>query len=357
MAERYFSAHKETQTKSTSPVQRPSLINKIVTRFNEWRKNKGILFLGRMPDISDVWYFTAKSWLKKQQEWDWVISSYAPYSTLLLGRYLKKAGKCKRLLLDFRDPWSNHHLFPGVPFLRLLENKLEKKCIEVADVLTAASPELLERYSKTYPSITVKAVVLNGYFQGNDSEFKKAVSSDLTITHMGSIYLNKHSPASFFKAVAAFKHQHRINLKLSWAGNEKLYLDKLAGNNGLSGIWQHYGHVDFKTSKDIVSRAHLGVVFDSNSLAFNGVLPVKVFDYMAFGLPILVIGKYGRSDLIEILKAYENYWFVGEKHSEIVVALEEIYRLNFPKVQPPEQFSRDYQNRQLLRLLKANEKN
>ena len=65
---------------------------------NNFRKDRGILFLGRMPDVSDIWYFIVKKHLKKREEkWDVVVSSYAPYSNLLIGSYLKKKNEPKCL--------------------------------------------------------------------------------------------------------------------------------------------------------------------------------------------------------------------------------------------------------------------
>lgn len=355
MAERYFSAYKETQTKSTSPVQRPSLINKIVTRFNEWRKNKGIIFLGRMPDISDVWYFTAKSWLKKQQEWDWVISSYAPYSTLLLGRYMKKAGKCKRLLLDFRDPWSTHHLFSGLPFIRLLEKNLEKKCLEHANAVTAATPRLMKLLTDTYSTIKISGVVLNGYFPQKKDIPINVFFSGITITHLGSIYLHKHSTEPFFEALADFKNQKKSDLRLMFAGNEKQFLDSLAEKYKISDVWQHLGYVDFETTQKIVSSAQIGIVFDSNTNDFNGVLPVKVFDYMAQGLPILLIGDVEKSDLTTILEDYGNFWAAKPNKASILKALNRIQHLNYPKISPPNRYTRRFQNEKLLKIIRKPE--
>ena len=51
----------------------------IRAKIDHFRKKSGILFLGRMPDVADIWYWKAKKIIRKSPTWDLVVSSYAPY--------------------------------------------------------------------------------------------------------------------------------------------------------------------------------------------------------------------------------------------------------------------------------------
>ncbi|RZF79194.1 hypothetical protein EXT46_14990 [Pseudoalteromonas sp. CO325X] len=296
-----FSSAKET-TPST-PSQKSGVLSLLLKFINNYRKSSGILFLGRMPDVSDIWYFIVKKHLKKREEkWDVVISSYAPYSNLLIGSYLKKKKRTKVFIADYRDPWLTHHLFKGVRLLHPLEKLLEKKVNSSADLICAATP-LLCKLTNADNVLAIK----NGFYGLATPNTAKQRQSPLVLVHTGSIYKHKQDIEPFFVALTQVKKRLPNPIRVYFAGNEYEHIVNLAIKHGLTEIVHHYGQLDKSHCETLLKEAHAGVSFDLNDEKFLGIIPVKVNEYIKYDLAILQMTKVTLSDATEHLKAFPKY--------------------------------------------------
>lgn len=270
---------------------------------NNFRKERGILFLGRMPDISDIWFCAVKHYLENREEnWDVVISSYAPYSNLLIGSYLKKKKRTKVFIADYRDPWLKHHLFRGISFFHPLESFLEKKVNSSADLVCAATP-LLCKLINADNVLTIK----NGFYGCVTPNTAKQKQSPLILVHTGSIYKHKQDIEPFFVALTQVKKRLPNPVSVYFAGNEYEHIMNLAIKHDLTEIVHHYGQLDKRHCETLLKEAHAGVSFDLNDEKFSGIIPVKINEYIKYDLAILQITKVTLSDATEHLEKFPKY--------------------------------------------------
>lgn len=275
----------------------------IINRINNFRKQRGILFLGRMPDISDIWFRAVKRYLEKREEnWDVVISSYAPYSNLLIGSYLKKKKRTTVFIADYRDPWLNHHLFKGISLFHPLESSLEKKVNSSADLICAATP-LLCKLTNADNVLAIK----NGFYGLATPNIAKQRQSPLVLVHTGSIYKHKQDIEPFFVALTQVKKRLPNPIRVYFAGNEYEHIVNLAIKHGLTEIVHHYGQLDKSHCETLLKEANAGVSFDLNDEKFLGIIPVKINEYIKYDLAILQMTKVTPSDATEHLKAFPKY--------------------------------------------------
>jgi glycosyltransferase involved in cell wall biosynthesis len=94
-----------------------------------------------MPDHHDLWALRSLPAVSAQK-WDVVISTGGPYSTHLVGYILKRRGKADRWGVDWRDLWTDNHIYPGLPLVRMVERYAEHKFHQHADVITTVSEPL-----------------------------------------------------------------------------------------------------------------------------------------------------------------------------------------------------------------------
>lgn len=307
-----FSGSKESSASISS--SKPS---KLVNLLNNFRKKRGILFLGRMPDVSDIWYLAVKHYLKSvDNNWDVVVSSYAPYSNLLIGRHLKKRSSA-RLVVDYRDPWCQHHLFEGIGILRPIEKWLESKINASADLICTATPTLSASVDKK------NVLTLTNGFSGapNPNPAKDNDSDALVIVHTGSIYKHKQNIEPFFKALQNLVHRVNYPVKVYFAGNEHDYVMSMVYAFDLEHVVEHVGFETKDNCERLLKKAHVGISFDLNDDEFSGIIPVKLSSYIKYDLVIMQLCKIETCDARRYLEKLPKYIRCGYSSDEILLHL------------------------------------
>lgn len=324
-------------SKKTSPIE----------WFLRFRKKTGILFLGRLPDVSFFWKLTAWKKIKNHQPWDIVIGSFAPYACLDLALKIKQKNLAKTFIADFRDPWTQHHLFSGLPLINTYEKYKEKTVISKADLITTATKGVKKKLVKQ-PKVHLN--IYNGF---DTYSQKRKPTKKFNIVHTGSLYTHKQNLQTFFGALKKAQNIYPL-ITVSFLGNEKAYIDKLIKENGLDcNKVKHYGLVDSKKSEEYIIDSSCTLSFDLNDRNFNGIVPTKLSSYIAHKKPIFQILKTRDSEASRFLKNYPVCYTSHYNEESIYLTLIEIYEENVRdnkllKSFDNEQFSRAKQTEPLL---------
>ncbi len=138
-----------------------SSIKKILIWINEKRKERGLACSARMPDIYDLWKTSAIKAVE-HEKWDLIVSTHGPYVCHSIAYELKKRGLTKKWIADYRDLWTQSHLFKGLFPFTILEKNLEKKYNEAADIITTVS-EPLKNALQSRLSVQKVYVIENGF--------------------------------------------------------------------------------------------------------------------------------------------------------------------------------------------------
>ncbi len=222
--------------------------------------------------------------LVKNKSIDLILISGRPFQQFDFGHYLKKKFGTP-WIADYRDEWNSHYRIPPKGFLRKfiasLERKSELRWISNADHLITVSEAGLERLEK----FTGKSgsVVRNG-FEPTEKIGKKD-ENKLKLLYAGTLYpyqdlsmivesiLKINDPALEFHLIGGFdtpqvEAEYR---KLMQEHPETfLYTSKLPKEE----------------FQDLAYQMDIGVLTPYKNL--DGCLPVKIFDYYALGLELLL---------------------------------------------------------------------
>lgn len=221
---------------------------------------------------------------------DTIITTGPPHSVHLIGHYLKELKKIK-WIADFRDPWTSigyHKKLKLTVLAKQRHTELEKLVLTNADKIVVTSQTTL----KEFRSITKQPIVVitNGY----DTTLPEQVTLDkkFTISHIGSM-LTGRNPENLWKVLSELIKENEIfkeKLVLQFIGVLSKDVLKSIENFGLKNHINVLGYVSHKEAIVYQQKSQILLLAEINSEETTGIIPGKLFEYMAAKRPILGVG-------------------------------------------------------------------
>jgi glycosyltransferase involved in cell wall biosynthesis len=304
-------------------------------KVNDYRIKKGLLMSIRMPDNLDFWISQALAWAQSQPPWDLVVSTHGPYATHIIGYRLKMKGQARRWVADFRDLWTDNHIYEGVyPFI-WFEKFLEYKMMKEADQISTVSGPLADALARKHGYGKV-FVVENGF----ESDLLQDLSPEPAfprdgkkrIIYAGTIYQGRRDPIPLFQAIATLAAQFGSRkalekLEVIFLGSNAEVLKELIVQYRV-GEWIKLGGFLPRIEVLRMQRdADVLLFLESEKGKKEGILTGKLFEYLASGTQIWGVGVDAGSspgDLIE--KAHAGILFGTDStkiYEELVLLLQE----------------------------------
>ena len=307
----YFS---KNDTKSISsgiikPAKKQSLTEKMLLYI------RGNYFI---PDARIGWVKPSVAFLSdylKKQPIDTVITTGPPHSMHLIGLELKKHFPVQ-WIADFRDPWTSigyHKELKLTEKSALQHKELEKKVLNVADTIITTSYTT----KKELEQLTSKPVrvITNGY--DVEQAEKPPLDKKFTISHIGSL-LSGRNPRVLWKALKevlkenkSFRNDFQLQLigKVSTEILETLKEFRLDSYLFMPGYVSHNEALKYQRSSQLL------LLIEIDSYETIGIIPGKLFEYMAAERPIIAIGPE-ESDITKILKETNTGKYFNYNESE-----------------------------------------
>jgi hypothetical protein len=253
-----------------------------------------------MPDFMDLWIKPALKALPKEEKWDLVVSTAGPYSVHFVAAKIKKRGAAKKWVADFRDLWTDNHVFPGLFPFNIFEGWIEKQLLRRADALTIVSPVWAEILGRRHGSERVH-VIENGFDPEDLAQLPptKIFPEDgkVRLIHTGKFYPDKQNVEILFRAIKQLldnSHTCSLSRKLEiiFAGPELDYIQQLTKIYGLEGIVQAVGFVKRSLCLAMQRDAHALLFFPWSETSGSGIglMSGKIYEYLFSQTPILAIG-------------------------------------------------------------------
>ncbi len=222
-----------------------------------------------------------------------IITTGPPHSMHLIGLHVKKRCQVK-WIADFRDPWTFIDFFEDLKLTNWARKKhfrLEKKVIESADRLVTVSKswgeEFFQLYGRKFEIIT------NGYDPEDFTSNSSNTTSDFfEITHIGSLSKDRNHPvfwqvlANICQSNSAFKEK----LKVSLIGTITPELSSEIKELGLSDNVILIDHMPHGEVIKKIEASTLLLLLINNTSNQMGIIPGKLYEYLAATRPILCIG-------------------------------------------------------------------
>ncbi len=284
------------------------------------RATTGVFSSVRMPDLTDFWVEPAIAWAKNhaatQGGWDAVVSSSGPYTANLVARVIRKQNLAKHWVADFRDLWTDNHIYRGLFPFTLRERRLEASCLRDADQFTTATDGLADKLrAKTRKPVET-------IYNGADPATFAALPTERIfpndglrrLVYTGTLYPHGQDTATLWLGLRLLHERDpRAFAKLRFV---------IAGAG--CPLWcaeaQSHGFADLLDVRGGVPRADaLRMQRDADALLLvdwhdpsQGVLTGKVFEYFQSSAPIALIGGSVTSPLARLVAQANRGHILGD---------------------------------------------
>lgn len=245
----------------------------------------------RMPDATLGWYpFAVKAGLALlgARKFDVIWSSAGPPTNHLIAAHLH-ARTGVPWVADFRDLWSLNYQDVRVRPFEIAEAWLEHRTLSGAARIVTIS-EGLARILADFYGREIQ-VVYNGY-DDISPPVAQTFDAGFTIRYTGSLYPGKQDIRPFLQALACARAvEPTFCPRVQFIGSELGWLSALAQGYGLSHIVECLDPLPREQALELQCQSTVLLLLGwSRSDGQPGVLPVKMFEYMRTGRPILEVG-------------------------------------------------------------------
>ena len=266
-----------------------------------WKERLSIWIRGNffIPDARCWWVNPSVKYLKaylKEHPVDAIVSTGPPHSMHLIAMKLKEALGIP-WIADFRDPWTEIDYYSKLRLTRWADRKhhrLEHEVLTKADRVVTVSPNWAERLEKLGAP---KADVIYNGFDENDliQAGEPTKSEKFTLTYLGVLF-KVRNPECLWQALgemvaedADFAGQLQVKL----IGQVDKEVTQTIAKHGLNDhvvISPYIPHDQVADALHQSSVLLLPLMSDAETDTL-GLIPAKLFEYMASGRPILCIGS------------------------------------------------------------------
>lgn len=282
-----------------------------------------------IPDARKFWINPSIEFIQdyiQKENINTIVTSGPPHSLHLIGLGLKKSNPNLRWIADFRDPWtqiSYHKELKLTSWAAKKHEDLEHEVMSKANLVLATSYTDGDNFKK----IGAKRVevITNGF-----EEVKQETEKDkeyFHITYSGGLEMLRN-PLSLWKAIndlsksnSSFKNDLKLNFYGSLADDVK----QTIVDEGLNSNLVVHGYVSHQESLDAINKANVLLLTNFDNVASKGIIPGKLFEYMATGNPILAVGP-NEADVEKILlKTKAGEYFNHQEVEKIKSTILNIY--------------------------------
>jgi glycosyltransferase involved in cell wall biosynthesis len=256
-------------------------------------------FLERVvvPDLAAVTWLPfalpAALRLARDESFDCVLTSSPPASAHLVGLALRRRGLC--WVADFRDGWTFEPQQPPWPlgFQRRVDTGLERRIAGRADAFVAVTEpiaaDLRERFGGQAEVIT------NGFDPEDESRGADGLldGSRHSLVHTGRMAAARSSPRALLEALRHLRGENpelAARLEVVFAGPLSAEERELLAAADLDGLARTVGSLPRPEALGLQRQAD-SLLIVTEGARRSSVATGKLFEYLAAGRPVLVLGE------------------------------------------------------------------
>ncbi|MDQ1855068.1 glycosyl transferase family 1 [Chryseobacterium sp. WLY505] len=367
------------RTKIWEPYQLAEKLNKSNKKFKagqfdvgknqSWKSKLSIWVRGNffIPDARVFWVKPSVTFLEKylkENKIDTIVTSGPPHSLHLIGLGLKNKMPELKWIADFRDPWTEISYYKHLKLTKSSDKKhrqLESAVFKNADITLATSYTDAENFSKA----GANAVCITNGFDESDSSEKaeeqknSQIEQAFTLSYIG-VLEQLRNPENLWKALDELVKENpefAADFKLKFVGRIDDKILQAIENSSLKNHILNLGYLAHGKAVEEMQNSDLLLITNFPNDSSKGIIPGKIFEYLASGKQILSFGP-DKADVAKILEETQaGKHFSYQDTETIKMFILEKYELwkngsLRENTQHIEQFSRKNLTKQLTEVLK-----
>jgi glycosyltransferase involved in cell wall biosynthesis len=273
-----------------------------------WKSKLSVFIRGNflIPDPRKFWIFPSIKYLNnylKENPVDLIITTGPPHSMHIIALGLKKKFDIP-WIADFRDPWTDIDFYHKLKLTNWADKKhrdLERKVLAAADHVVTVSPGCaadIEKIAKR------KIQIINNGFDPTDYDFQiPGLDKTFTISHFGAFNKDRN-PSTLWKVLGelAFKSvDFKSLLRINLIGQTDQSVISDIERNNLKENLVIKDHLPHREGLIELSKSQVLLLPLNDAPNVKGILPGKMYEYMALRRPILALGPTD-ADYAKILR-------------------------------------------------------
>ena len=298
---------------------------KTIEKLSIWIR--GNLFI---PDARKFWIKPSVKRLSKylqENKVDAIVSNGPPHTTHMIGLALKKKFNIP-WLADFRDPWTNIDFYDKLMLSKWADKKhhrLEDAVIKNADSLVTVSPN----WSKDFKEQSKRDfnVIYNGFDEKDFTDKEVELDQKFSIVHIGSMNKDRN-PHNLWKVLGEICSEidgFSKDLEIKMVGPTDIAIKNALIENNLN---ENLNKIDYVPHSEVVNYllgAQLLLLPINDTPNSMGVIPGKLFEYLAARRPIICIGPLKGDSCRIINEAEAGYTFSFNNKPDLKSTLISLY--------------------------------
>ena len=296
-----------------------------------------------IPDARKFWVKPSIKFLKKyltENHIDTIVTTGPPHSLHLIGLGLKKELPNLKWVADFRDPWTEISYYKHLKLTSSSDKKhrqLEKSVFENADLTLATSYTDAENFRKNGANafcvtngFDVSESLSVGELESLNETPKpsnyKTLKPKFTLSYVG-VLEQLRNPENLWKSLKDLcetnpDFANDFELKFVGRIDDKILND--IENSVLKNNIKNLGYLSHDESVKEMEKSDLLLITNFPNESSKGIIPGKLFEYLATGKPILSFGPKD-ADVEKILnktKAGKHFdYSENEEISDFILSL------------------------------------
>lgn len=280
-----------------------------VGKNQSWKSKLSIWVRGNffIPDARIFWVKPSVKLLKKllrENHYDALVTTGPPHSVHLIGLALKKEFPALKWIADFRDPWTAISYYKHLKLTQFADRKhhlLEQEVFSNADVTLATSYTDAENFAERGANAIC---ITNGYESIAHNEHQDQVKGEKFVLSYIGVLEQLRNPDILWQVLAELVSEDkdfRKHFLLKFVGRiDDKILAKIE-DSPLSGSVVDLGYVSHAASNQEMRTSDLLLITNFPDERSKGIIPGKIFEYLASGKHILSFGPKD-SDVKRILE-------------------------------------------------------
>lgn len=366
------------RTKIWEPYQLAEKLNKSNKKFKagqfdvgknqSWKSKLSIWVRGNffIPDARVFWVKPSVTFLEKylkENSIDTIVTSGPPHSLHLIGLGLKNKIPDLKWIADFRDPWTEISYYKHLKLTKSSDKKhrqLESAVFKNADITLATSYTDAENFRKAGAN---SVCITNGFDESDAGQKgKKAnpqASKMFTLSYIG-VLEQLRNPDNLWKALDELIRENvdfATDFKLKFVGRIDDKILQSIENSSLKNHILNLGYLAHGKAVEEMQNSDLLLITNFPNESSKGIIPGKIFEYLASGKQILSFGpdKADVAKILEETKAGKHFNYDDtETVKKFILEKFELWKNGslLENTQHIEQFSRKNLTQQLTEVLK-----
>jgi glycosyltransferase involved in cell wall biosynthesis len=196
-------------------------------------------------------------------------------------------------LADFRDPWTNIDFYNKLMLTKRsdkMHRKMEQEVLSHADTIVTVS----YHWAKDFEKICKKPVevVTNGFDPEDFISLKYKKGETFELVHLGSMNKDRN-PVNLWKALSEICQEDdrfKRKLKITFIGQTDYSVFESIKENKLDDQIEKIDYLPHQQAMELAANATVLLLPLNNTPNVDGIIPGKLFEYLALQRPILCVG-------------------------------------------------------------------